>query len=277
MNPLLNIAGGLYRGINRLRRALYRAGILRAKRLPRPVISIGNIAAGGAGKTPAVIALSRYLSARGHRVAVLTRGHGRSGTEQGPVTALDPSRFGDEPVLIKKSVDNIDVIVGINRYDNGIKTNADIFILDDGFQHLQLARDLDVVIEAPAAAFHREGRTALRDADLVISRDMRLEIPDAVVGRRLFAFAGLADNEQFFRSLRDAGLTVAGTLPFPDHHRYSAGDLDRIESAAKRAGAEQIVTTEKDLVKIDRRGIIPIAARFVLPEEVLERAVALLS
>ena len=277
MNPLIAIAGSLYRGINRLRRALYRAGILRGRKLPRPVISIGNIAAGGAGKTPAVIALCRYLEGRGRRVAVLTRGHGRVGAEQGLVTALDPLRFGDEPVLIKKSAPYVDVIVGANRYDNAVGINTDIFILDDGFQHLQLERDLDVVIDVPDAAFYREGRSALQDADIIISRNVRLHIPDTLRGRRLFAFAGLADNKQFFRSLTDAGLTLAGTLIFRDHHRYTPHDLDRIAAAAKDAGAELIVTTEKDAVKIDRHDMIPIAAHFVLPDELLERVAALLS
>ncbi len=277
MNPLIAIAGSLYRGINRLRRALYRAGILRGRKLPRPVISIGNIAAGGAGKTPAVIALCRYLEGRGRRVAVLTRGHGRVGAEQGLVTALDPLRFGDEPVLIKKSAPYVDVIVGANRYDNAVGINTDIFILDDGFQHLQLERDLDVVIDVPDAAFYREGRSALQDADIIISRNVRLHIPDTLRGRRLFAFAGLADNKQFFRSLTDAGLTLAGTLTFRDHHRYTPHDLDRIAAAAKDAGAELIVTTEKDAVKIDRHDMIPIAAHFVLPDELLERVAALLS
>lgn len=277
MNPLIAIAGSLYRGINRLRRALYRAGILRGRKLPRPVISIGNIAAGGAGKTPAVIALCRYLEGRGRRVAVLTRGHGRVGAEQGLVTALDPLRFGDEPVLIKKSAPYVDVIVGANRYDNALEINTDIFILDDGFQHLQLERDLDVVIDVPDAEFYREGRSALQDADIIISRNVRLHIPDTLRGRRLFAFAGLADNKQFFRSLTDAGLTLAGTLTFRDHHRYTPHDLDRIAAAAKDAGAELIVTTEKDAVKIDRHDMIPIAAHFVLPDELLERVAALLS
>ncbi|MEO6487705.1 MAG: tetraacyldisaccharide 4'-kinase [Thermoanaerobaculia bacterium] len=277
MNPLIAIAGSLYRGINRLRRALYRAGILRGRKLPRPVISIGNIAAGGAGKTPAVIALCRYLEGRGRRVAVLTRGHGRVGAEQGLVTALDPLRFGDEPVLIKKSAPYVDVIVGANRYDNAVGINTDIFILDDGFQHLQLERDLDVVIDVPDAEFYREGRSALQDADIIISRNVRLHIPDTLRGRRLFAFAGLADNKQFFRSLTDAGLTLAGTLTFRDHHRYTPHDLDRIAAAAKDAGAELIVTTEKDAVKIDRHDMIPIAAHFVLPDELLERVAALLS
>jgi tetraacyldisaccharide 4'-kinase len=262
-----------YRAVNRLRRALYRAGILRPRRLTKPVISIGNIAVGGAGKTPAAIAVANFLTARGLRVAVLTRGYGRTG-EGGPVTAADADRFGDEPVLIKKHT-NVDVIVGKNRYENALRSEADVFVLDDGFQHLQLHRDADLVIDAPAR-FYREGRSALRDADMVIPRRLRLTIPAGLRGKSLFAFSGLADNEQFFQSLREEGLTIAGTRAFPDHHRYSANDLDAIAAAARAVHADAIVTTEKDAVKIDRRDMIPVRAEFVIEPAVLEQLLALI-
>lgn len=252
----------LWHGLNRTRRALYRAGVLRGKRLHRPVISIGNIAAGGAGKTPAVIAVSRFLASRGLRVAVLTRGYGRAGTSSGPVTSNDADQYGDEPVLIKQSV-NVDVIVGRNRYENARDIDCDVFILDDGFQHLRLQRDFDLVIDAPAK-FHREGRSALRDADAVVPRRLRTIVPDELRGRRVFAFAGLADNEQFFASLRDAGLELAGTKGFPDHHRYTPADL-----ASMKQGLP-LVTTEKDAVKIDDPDVVAVRAEFEIDQEVLE-------
>jgi len=241
----VKIAELLYRGINRLRRFLYRLGVLRSKRLPVPVVSIGNRAVGGSGKTPATIAIARALQARGLRVAVLTRGYGRKSDEQGPVTSLDTERFGDEPVLIKSK--NIDVIVGRNRYENGLHYPADVFLLDDGFQHLQLHRDCDVVIEAPAR-FYREGPSSLRDADVVLERKIRAVNGDAVRGKRVFAFSGLANNAQFFDTLRDLGADVIGTREFPDHHRYTLAELRAIRNAAR--GADLIVTTEKDAVKI---------------------------
>ena len=256
----------LYRAINRARRALYRAGLLRAKRLHRPVISIGNIAAGGAGKTPAVIAVCRDLSKRGLRVAVLTRGYGRGDRSYtGIVASNDAAKYGDEPVLIKYST-NADVFVGSNRHENAAGYDCDVFVLDDGFQHLQLHRDFDLVIDTPAR-FYREGRSALQHAHAVVPRRLRQHIPEELRGQPLFAFAGLADDEQFFASLRDAGLDLAGTRGFPDHHRYTPADLARLQRDANGA---TLVTTEKDAVKID----VPVAvigAEFVMPQDVLDR------
>jgi tetraacyldisaccharide 4'-kinase len=276
VNALLKPAELLYRGVNRVRRALYRGGVLEGKRLPKPVISVGNIAIGGAGKTPAVIAIGKFLLERGYRVAVLTRGYGRAGREQGAVTALDAERFGDEPVLIKKHLENAVVIVGVNRYENGKHVNCDVYLLDDGFQHLQLARDVDVVIDTPRARWYREGRSALRDADVILERRLRLAIPGELSGQEVFAFAGLADNEQFFASLREAGLTLAGTRSFPDHHRYTASDLEAVRSTARNLQAGSIVTTEKDAVKLADRDMIPIPAEMVIESETLERIEALI-
>lgn len=263
----------LWRAVNRLRRALYRRGILKSRRLPRPVISVGNLAAGGAGKTPAVIAIARALTERGLTVAVLTRGHGRAGDEDGEVTSLDAARFGDEPVLIKSKLEKVHVIVGQKRYENAARflsnNDCDLFILDDGFQHLQLARDLDIVIDAGRGVM-REGRSALADAYIVIQRDLLLVVPRELSGRHVFAFAGLADNDQFFRTLRENGLNVVATRSFRDHHRYTTADIAAIKNEAREAGAETIVTTEKDKVKIDDRGIIAIAAEMIIEPGVIE-------
>lgn len=269
MIVLIKPAELLYRGVNRARRSLYRHGILKAKRLSRPVISVGNIAIGGAGKTPAVIAVCRFLEQRGLRVAVLTRGYGASGT--GVVDSADTTTFGDEPVLIKNSTTNTRVIVGSNRYENGSLESVDVFVLDDGFQHLQLHRDLDIVIDVPAR-FYREGRSALADADIVVKRRLRLQVPESLRGKRVFAFSGLADNEQFFASLRAEGLQVERSRGFPDHHRYSPLDLAQIHHAAR--GTDAIVTTEKDAVKLGEDDIAAIPAEFVFAEDVLQRVAA---
>lgn len=259
---------------------MYRRGWLRSRRLPRPVVSIGNLSAGGAGKTPAVIALAAELSRRGIKVAVLTRGYGRADAgASGLVDRLDASRYGDEPVLIKKRLDHVDVIVGADRYNNALRYltrhSCDVFILDDGFQHLQIARDLDIVIDAAGAAFDREGRSALRDADIVVPRRISLTIPAEARGRKALAFAGLANTTQFFESIREAGLDVAATMTFPDHHRYMPRDLQAIDDTAAATGAEVIVTTEKDAVKLDRHDIIAIPADFLFDPAVIERVAAL--
>jgi KDO2-lipid IV(A) lauroyltransferase len=236
--------------INRARRALYRRGVLKGKRLPRPVISIGNLAMGGTGKTPAVIAICRFLKSKGFEVAVLTRGYG-----------------GDEPILIKQTT-NCDVIIGKTRYENAkqyLKQNdVDVFVLDDGFQHLQLQRDLDIVIDAPSR-FYREGSSALGDADLVIPRRLRTIIPDELRGQRVFAFAGLANNEQFFDSLRPH-VQLVGTKSFRDHYPYAAADIAAIR---REAGGARIVTTGKDKVKIDDPAIVAVDAEFDLDDETL--------
>jgi KDO2-lipid IV(A) lauroyltransferase len=200
-------------------------------------------------------------------VAVLTRGYKRGDKSySGLVTSNDAAKFGDEPVLIK-STSNADVLVGANRYENARDYDCDVFVLDDGFQHLQLRRNLDIVIDAPSR-FYREGRSALRDADVIIPRNLRTLVPEELKGRRVFAFAGLADNAQFFASLRAAGVDVAGTKSFRDHHRYTAADL----AALKRNGLP-LVTTEKDKVKIDDPDVIAVGAELDIPEEVLTEVV----
>ena len=275
----MKAAEAIYTSVNGVRRWLYRRGVLRARRLPRAVVSIGNIAAGGAGKTPAVIALANALTRRGIRVAVLTRGYGRRDESiTGVIDVPDAERFGDEPSLIKMKADKADVIVGGNRYNNALVyldgNDCDLFILDDGFQHLQLHRDLDIVIDVPAT-FHRERRSALRHASLVIPRRLEVAVPDSLRNRGVFAFAGVADPQQFFDTLTRQGIDLRGRAAFADHHRYTESDLNSIDAAARECGADAIATTEKDAVKIRRSDIITVPAVFMLPPEVIERAAAL--
>lgn len=268
MRLLLGLADLPWRAVNRVRRSLYRAGVLVPKRLPRPVISVGNLAAGGTGKTPAVISICRHLTGQGLRVAVLTRGYGGSGTA-GTVSSFDAALWGDEPVLIKRTT-NVDVIVGSERYKNARlylgSNDCDVFVLDDGFQHLQLHRDFDLVIDAPSSIL-REGRSALRDATAVIPRRMAVTVPPDLASRQVFAFAGLADNEQFFDSLRRAGVQLGGTRGFRDHHRYSSEDLEALRRDAR---GMPLVTTAKDAVKIADPGISVAEAELIIDEAVLK-------
>jgi tetraacyldisaccharide 4'-kinase len=258
-----------YRGVAGARRRLVSAGVLQQKKLARPVISVGNVAFGGTGKTPVVIAIATELVARGFRVAVLTRGYGRKG-EGGLVVRPDAREFGDEPVLIARAVPEASVIVASNRYDAAVRFLSehpvDVFLLDDGFQHLQLARDLDVVIDAPKAQRLRENRSAFRAADIVLVRGAvgefqlsveptfliragREEPLETLRGSRVVLFSGLADNEQFFRMGRALGADVIETRGYADHHAYTAKDMAQLHSLAERSGAI-LITTEKDAVRI---------------------------
>ncbi|MDD5761632.1 MAG: tetraacyldisaccharide 4'-kinase [bacterium] len=139
----------------RVRRVLYSTGLLPASRLPRPVVSVGNLVMGGAGKTPHVIHLARWLAGQGRRVGVLSRGYGRksSGVRwvsdgEGPIVTA--AEGGDEPVLIARSLPGIPVAVGESRAAAGreilSRRAVDVFLLDDGFQHLSLRRDVDLLL-----------------------------------------------------------------------------------------------------------------------------------
>jgi tetraacyldisaccharide 4'-kinase len=179
MNPM-NPMTGLYGAAAALRNTLYDRGVLSSRRLDRPVVSVGNLSVGGAGKTPFVIALGELLQARGIRFDVLTRGYGR---KTRGVLVVDPdgnaADFGDEPLLIARRL-GVPVIVGESRYAAGQvaeqKFQPQLHILDDGFQHRSLARDYDIVLLTerdfddrllPSGRL-REPLSALQRADAIV-------------------------------------------------------------------------------------------------------------
>jgi tetraacyldisaccharide 4'-kinase len=177
-----------YSLIQRLRAALYQTGILRSGRLPRPVISVGNITAGGTGKTPVTAHIARILMDQGHRVAVLSRGYGGSleghavVVSDGATVMLGPGECGDEPFLLASTLPGLMVVIGTDRYAAGMlamqQLRPDLFLLDDGFQHLQLHRDLNILLLDCSRPFGngwslpsgllREPASAVQRADLVI-------------------------------------------------------------------------------------------------------------
>lgn len=185
---LLYVPSLLYGLIQHLRVFLYRTGVLTTKRLPRPVISVGNIAVGGTGKTPVTATIAGLLLEKGLRVAVLSRGYG--GTCEGQVKVVGDGRTmfltaqecGDEPYLLASTIPGLMVVIGSDRYAAGMlameRLQPDVFLLDDGFQHLRLQRDLNILLQDYArplgngcclpAGLLRELPQAAQRADLVI-------------------------------------------------------------------------------------------------------------
>jgi tetraacyldisaccharide 4'-kinase len=277
----------LYAALARRRRERYTRRPDLRRRLRRPVISIGNLAVGGRGKTPMVASVTRELLALGERPAILSRGYGRTQPEDGVVVVRDPdgmrsdlARAGDEPLMLARALHGASVLVSPDRYLAGTLAehafDATVHVLDDGFQHLQLDRDIDIVlvgrddvakpITLPTGRL-REPLDTLIAADAVLAADDDVDVtavgvefpvfrtrrsirmPD-VDGRATFAVAGIAAPERFFKDLRALGCAIVGTRAFPDHYPYSPKDLSGIAEAARRDGAQVIVTTEKDYVRM---------------------------
>jgi tetraacyldisaccharide 4'-kinase len=285
LRPLLAPLTPLYRLGLALRERRLASGREEVRRLRFPVISIGNLSTGGAGKTPMAIALAKALAERGFRVDVLSRGYGRSGQAAARVR-LDgtPEEFGDEPLVIARQA-GVPVYVAAERYDAGRLAESEaapaaraVHILDDGFQHRQLHREIDILLLSardlrdrllPAGnlreALHAAARAsviAIPADEAEVESDMRtrgwsgpvwrlrrhMEVP--AVDAPALAFCGIARPEQFSAGLRAAGADVAATATFRDHHRYTQNDLDRLAAKAARCGASALLTTEKDAVRL---------------------------
>ena len=292
--PLLPLAAAFWL-VAALRRLAFRVGVLRSVRLPVPVVVVGNLTVGGAGKTPLVIWLARYLRDRGLRVAVLSRGYGGH-ARSFPVAVTpttDPGLVGDEPVLIAQRT-GCPVVVDPDRARGGrwllAQGPCDLVVADDGLQHYRLERDLEIAVVDGERRFGnglllpagplREGRGRLRTVDIVVANggvpragehgmNLRASVirslaqPDRVErietwrGRRVQALAGIGNPERFFRMLRELGLEV-DPLPFPDHHAFTAVDIDP-------PGDGPVLMTEKDAVKCQalagpRHWVVPVDA-----------------
>lgn len=273
--------GKIHGTVVRLRLSLYRKGLLPSTHFGVPVIVVGNIVAGGAGKTPLVVELVRHLKAKGLPVGVVSRGYGRVGHACLEVKAETPvSQSGDEPALIKRAT-NAPVFVASRRTDAlrallAAYPATAVVVCDDGLQHYALQRDIEIAVFddrgigngwlLPAGPLREpwparkqqgvdlmvhtgqkpafEGFTSSRQlADhAVAATGSRVELT-ALRGRPLVALAGIANPDAFFSMLRERGLTLEKTLPLPDHHDFVETDL------AGCAGLT-VVCTEKDAVKL---------------------------
>lgn len=277
MHPL----AALYGGVVRARNAGYDHGLLRARRLHVPVISVGNLSVGGAGKTPFVILLGELLKRRGLHFDVLSRGYGRETRGSAVVHPWGAARdFGDEPLLIARRLE-VPVVVGENRYQAGrmaeSRFGTQLHLLDDGFQHRGLARDFDIVLLTPEDARDRllpagrlrEPLTALARADAVVLAGGASPDPFPLAGKMVWrvrrgivpkdvppqpvAFCGIARPQSFYLQLRTAGIEYVAEATYRDHHFYTEQDVRELRALKERSGAGGFVTTEKDAINLGGR------------------------
>lgn len=285
--PLLIPLVPLYAAATWLRNAAYDHRLLSPSELRYPVVSIGNLAAGGAGKTPFVIALAQLLKQHGFTVDVLSRGYRRTNTATMQVSPQGRAEdFGDEPLLIARSAE-VPVYVASKRFEAGVLAEKQlsgsgkpaIHLLDDAFQHRQLARTIDIVLvnksdlddsllpagnlREPLAALHRASILVVRKEEQEILEELRhrgFTQPVWLVQRTLtfpphqgpvVAFCGIARPEDFFAGLKKNSFQVAAQVTFRDHYSYQESDAKRLAELAHQHQASAFLTTEKDLIKLN--------------------------
>jgi len=283
----------LYLPAIKLRTFAYQKNILKSQELPIPVVSVGNLTVGGSGKTPTAIWLAQKLAQKGFQPAISIRGyHSRAEDSLAVIDgknpeAVDPDLVGDEAALMAKKLKGIPILVGKNRVASGQKAaelGANILVLDDGFQHLKLKRNVNILLIDGNKLLNcekifprgrlREPVSAIARGQVIISRGdenfegnreqineinpgakifrMRYLVknPERFAGKKAYAFAGIAQPGSFFALAKDAGMELVGKKEFSDHHIYVPGELKQVRAEAKSSGAEIILTTEKDLARI---------------------------
>ncbi len=323
----------LYSLAMRVRAWLYRRGVISRRRLRNPVISVGNLTVGGTGKTPFVAYLAGVLKSAGYQPVILSRGyrgkaeHSTLVVSDGRKVLCDAASSGDEPFLLASQLPGVRVAVGKDRHRSGTLVEQDagdrvVHILDDGFQHLRLKRNLDILLVDATDPFGggkllpagrlREPLAAMGRADLVVITRSHLvgEIADLVavirrhnkltpisyfyhdavgvfdlksrkqfrtrafMGRRVIALAAIGNPGLFMQDLEHYQMDVRDQLLFPDHHPYSQSDLDQALESVDEHGAEALMTTEKDAVRLQAlefgAGRIFVLKIEALPEDPVE-------
>ena len=307
-SPLLFLFSQLYGLGVRFRQLAYRRGLFKQRQLSGFVVSIGNLTTGGTGKTPAVVMLGKWALEKGYGVAILSRGYGGRYAEEvlevsdGEHIKADPRKTGDEPYLLAEELKGIPILISRKRFLAGSYAHqmfdTEFFILDDGFQHLELKRDLDLVLLDSSRPFGnghllpwgplREpiGQLVRADALIVtrlgkrVSRDGALDflkkqfpaipsfcadhVPDRVVfpylneeyepgflrGKRVLAFAGIAQPEEFKETLEGVGADIAYFKGFRDHYRFRLDEINTLIKMKEELGAQYLITTQKDWMRI---------------------------
>lgn len=288
---------GLFWALSTLRRLAYGGGWLHARRLPVPVIVVGNISVGGTGKTPLVLWLVEWLRQHEYRPGIVSRGYGgRSAGPQAVEPDGDAARSGDEPLLLARQ-SHCPVWTGRDRVAAGqallsAHPECDVIISDDGLQHYRLARDVEIAVVDGQRLFGngfllpagplREGMWRLRQVGAVVvnggaessgGAHFKMSLKGTVLrnlnsgatrdasgfkGKKLHAMAGIGYPQRFFEHLQGLGLKFE-RHPFPDHHAYRPEDLDWPD-------ADAIMMTEKDAVKCAkfadaRYWVLPVLAK----------------
>ncbi len=265
----------LYGALVKLRRKLYASGVMNSTQLSIPVIVVGNVIAGGAGKTPVVIEIARFLAQQGYRPGIVSRGYGRKGMGVLEVRADTPvSESGDEPALIKLAL-NAPVFVAAERAEAalallGCHPDVNVILCDDGLQHLTLKRDIEICVfdergvgngrllpagplrevwpRAVDFILHRGGFEAgflterhLAD-DALLADGSRIPLHE-LAKQSLIALAGIAHPEAFFSMLRERGLTLSEAIALPDHYDFDS-------KLRTFNNGQWLICTEKDAVKL---------------------------
>lgn len=275
---MINFLAPIYGMSVRTRNALYGRGTLPQGKLQGPVVSVGNLSVGGAGKTPFVLLLGELLKTRRVKFDVLSRGYGR---KTRGVELVDPggvaADFGDEPLLLARRLD-VPIIVGEGRYEAGQfaekQFGPQLHLLDDGFQHRALHRDFDIVLVTPEDARDRllpagrlrEPLSSLARADAVVLTSgavaeafplkeklvwrVRRGIALNNVPSRPVVFCGIARPRNFLLQLRTAGVEPVAEAFFRDHHAYTQSDIRDLLNVRERSEGDGFITTEKDAINL---------------------------
>jgi tetraacyldisaccharide 4'-kinase len=308
IKPVLYLPAKFYELGVRLRISCYERGIFKRHRLATPVISVGNLTVGGTGKTPCTAALAQMLRDEGLEVAILSRGYkrtteGRIEVSDGQEILCESHEAGDEPYLLARACPGVRVVADRDRWAAGRwleeRAKPSVFLLDDGYQHLRLARDLDLALidgtddlskaemvpfgrlREPLAGLARANAVVVTGSnrpfdrnqlETTIRRYARSGVPivyahslimsmldlnsgqsqaaEAFAGKRMAAFAGIARPERLINDLESLGIPIVLRRDFEDHHRYTREEITELAVAAKQAGADGLITTEKDAANI---------------------------
>lgn len=261
---------------------------------PLPIISIGNITHGGSGKTPLAMAMLSFLLEKGYRPALVSRGYHGRWEREGGILSLgngllgDWEDAGDEAVMTARNVPRAGIFLGKHRLLSCLSAYEQGFhpvVLDDGFQHRRLHRNIDIVLydqsrqrelrESPSALGRADFLLLNRRLDPEIRSRMKALAPRAVCysygavpkgmirlgqdhmrpcgdfqGERIIAFSAIAKPQRFFSLLERIGIVPAARISFPDHHAYPEASRQRIRSVFMENGGTVLITTEKDAVKL---------------------------